>query len=323
MTRYIKICALLFCLFVLCLLPVTIFSVSNIDHTKQDLPWFTGPLLTPSARVIPKGHVNLEPYLFWNVVTGRYGDKWKADSVPTFNQICPQLQIKWGIVEDLDLTSTLQSFINFSQGHCQSSFGDLPFGFDYQLFKGKPDDWLSYAKISIVEIFPTGRYQKLDIRNFGTDIGGQGSFMTNIGLTISKLFSFSKERYLGLRCNLSTALAAPARVKGVNIYGGDCSTRGTVYPGVSVNLFAGAEYTITREFAFACDFQAQYGRRSHFKGHTITPVREPENIQFSFAPAFEYNWNSSMGIIVGTWFTVAGRNSNRFISGVAAFNYSY
>lgn len=302
---------------------INCFGVSNIDPQNHDQPWFTGPLLTPSARVIPKGHANLEPYLFWTVTTGRYGNHWKAQKIPSFNQINPQLQVKIGLTDKLDLTSSIQSVINFSRGKMGSSFGDFFLGFDYQLFKGKPEDWLSYAKFSIVETFPTGKYQKLNPKHFGTDIGGQGSYVTNVGITISKLFPLSKNRFLGTRCNLAAFFAAPTSVRGFNIYGGGDGTRGTINPGLSFILSAGTEFTLTKKFTLACDFQAQYGKKSHFKGRTFTPVKEPEFFQFSLAPALEYNWNSSMGIIVGTWFTLAGKNSSRFLSGVAAYNYYF
>jgi hypothetical protein len=309
------------CLFT-CLV-ATCFGVSNVNPTEHDQPWFTGPLLTPSARVILPGHINLEPYLFCNIKTGNYGNKWKAISTPTYNQLNPQLQIKLGIYNRIDLSSTIQSFINVSQGKSGSSFGDLPIGIEYQLYQGEPHDWLNYAKLSIQEVLPTGKYRKLNPRLLNTDVGGQGSFITNIGLTFSKLTKLADNHFLGCRCNISTALSCPAKLKGYNIYGGSRETRGKIYPGTSYSFLAGVEYTLTKEFSLACDFQAQYAPRGRFKGFTLVPVRDPKSLQFSLAPAFEYNWSSSMGIIVGSWFSLAGRNSSRFISGVAAFNYSY
>ncbi len=50
-------------------------------------------------------------------------------------------------------------------------------------------------------------------------------------------------------------------------------------------------------------------------------MRSPTSAQFSIAPAIEYNWNANIGIIFGSWFTLAGKNSTQFTSGVFAFNY--
>jgi hypothetical protein len=297
-------------------------SVPHAGH-QPDEPWFTGPLLTPSARVIPKGHVNMEPYVFWTVSTGRYNKHWKADTIPTFNQMIFQLQGKIGVLDRLDISFAPQSIVSFTRGKSGSSIGDLPIGVDYQLFKGEPDDWITYAKLSFMEIFPTGKFQKLHTRQLGTDAGGQGCYISMLGLTLSKLFKFGPQRFLGTRCNFTAAYSAPRHVHGLNVYGGDKTTRGKVFPGTSFVFMAGAEYTVTKEFSLACDFQALYFPKSKFKGFSTIPVFDPEFISFSLAPALEYNWNSSMGIIIGAWFSFAGRNSNRFINGVAAFNYSY
>lgn len=300
------------------------FSVSSAPIPKAaEGPWFTGPLLTPSARVMPKGQINLEPYLFWNVTTGIYDDNWHAHSVPTFNEINAQVLIKYGIADKIDLTLLPQSSLSFTRGRIGSSFGDFPVGLSYQLFEGKPEDWITFIRFSITEIFPTGKYNHLDPDLLLTDVGGQGSFTTVTAFTFSKLFEFPCKKYLGLRWNVAVSYHAPTRIRGFSIFGGDENTRGTIHHGASYLLLIGAEYSVTQEFALACDFFARYVQRKTFKGFTNTPISKPELIQMSLAPAFEYNWSPTMGIIVGTWFTITGRNAARFISGVAAFNYLY
>jgi hypothetical protein len=299
-------------------------GVSSVPFSEEpEGPWFTGPLLTPSARVMPPGHVNLEPYLFWDVATGKYDDHWKAHTIPTFNTINPQLQVKYGLVDKIDLTATIMSFYKFTQGKSGSSFGDLFVGLEYQLFEGKPHDWITFAKFSIIEGFPTGKYQHLDPDRLLTDAGGEGSYITAAGLTLSKLFEFPCKKYLGTRCNFSVLYFTPTHIRGLSVFGGDPFTRGTVHHGATYLFFAGAEYTVTREFTLACDFFARYVQRKTFRGFSVTPISLPEQIQFSLAPAVEYNWSDSMGIIVGAWFSFTGRNAARFINGVAAFNYVY
>jgi hypothetical protein len=39
--------------------------------TQEEGPWFTGPLLTGSGHVIPVGHANYEPYLYWTYEPGQ------------------------------------------------------------------------------------------------------------------------------------------------------------------------------------------------------------------------------------------------------------
>jgi hypothetical protein len=156
-----------------------------------------------------------------------------------------------------------------------------------------------------------------------TDVSGQGSYLTNFNLTFSKLVKLKCHRYFSWRCNFTASVPSTAKLRGKSIFGGDRETRGTIHPKTAWLLLAGAEYTLTKEWVLACDFQAFYAPKGKFKGFTIIPVSDPETFLFGLAPAIEYNFNSSMGIIIGAWFSLAGKNTNQFVNGVAAFNYSY
>lgn len=318
---------LLFLLFLIptwiCFPVAYVKGISSRSSTAGDEPWFTGPLLTPSARVVKGGHVNLEPYLFYTVANGAYDENWKAHSIHNFYQLRPQLQFKIGLSEKVDLSGTVQSVTSWTQGKSGSSFGDLPLGFDFQLYKGSPESIITYAKFTVQEIFPTGRYQKLNPKKLGTDAGGQGAYSTAFGFTVSHLFRFGSERFLNWRTNVTAVYAFPVHVKGVNVYGGEPGTRGKVSIGPSYLLFSGIEYTLTKKWSLACDIEAAYGGRDKFHGRTNAFVGSGVSAQFSVAPAIEYNWDECCGIIVGSWFTLAGRNTPRFYSGVAAFNYFY
>lgn len=304
-------------------LPQFCLGVSGVPEHGHTLPWFTGPLLTPTARVLSEGQVNLEPYLFYTVNTGKYGNNWKPVATPKFYQINPQLQVKVGVAKNLDLSISLQSSCSWTQGRVGSAFGDLPVGFDYQLYHGEEDSWLTFAKFSFQEILPTGKYQRLSPHKLGTDIGGAGTFGSQVGLGFSKLVKFCDGRYMNSRCFFSATFSTPVHVHGLNAYGGDPGTRGTVRPGVDFAFLAGTEYMLTANWVLACDIQIAYSNKTSFKGSSVTPVSSPSSAQFSIAPAIEYNWDESIGLIVGPWFTVAGRNSPQFYGLVAALNYVY
>lgn len=284
-------------------------------------PWLTGPLLTPSARVISKGHANIEPYLYWTVKNGKYGKNWQFISAPNFYTWNPQLYFKIGIAEKWNFSSVLQSSYNYTQGASAGGFGDLSLGFDYQLVD-RPAEEMP-IKLSISEIFPTGKYQKMDPSMKGTQAFGLGSFATQIGLTTSKLFHFSLHHYLNIRANATIAFSSPVHVVGINSYGGDPSTHGTVYPGTFLSLYLAGEYTLTDNWALALDILCDFGAKTRFKGHTQTAVKSPSLVQITLAPAIEYNWNKEFGIIVGSVFTVAGRNSASTVSAAAAININY
>jgi hypothetical protein len=285
----------------------------------NDHPWLTGPLLTPSARVVKVGHFLIEPYLYYTWVTARYGNDWEVISIPTVRQFNPLVQVKVGMTEKVDITCTFQGIVNTVNKRTSVGFGDLPLGFEFQLY----NDGEESAKFTLIEIFPTGKFERLDPDKFGTDSIGQGSFITQFALTFARLFHFEDDRYLNVRLNVAGFLPTPTDVKGFNAYGGDETTYGRVFPGCALNVSFGAEYTLTENIALALDLLSIFDASSRFKGQTITPVGFRPGANFSIAPAIEYNWNSNVGVIVGSWFTLAGRNSSKFVSAAAAVNIFY
>ena len=180
-------------------------------------PWFTGPLLTPSARVTPVGHFVIEPYVFLTFINGRYMNDWSLRRVPTTTQVNPLAIVRVGMTEKVNFAAVIQGFCNSTQKRSSVSFGDLPLGFEYELYNDKKH----FIKLVFQELFHTGKYQKLEREKFGTDAGGQGSFQTLLGLGFGKLIHFSDPHYLSLRCFLNGGYGSPIQVKGFNAYGGD------------------------------------------------------------------------------------------------------
>lgn len=302
-------------------LSLTSYCFTISPPRAGDHPWLTGPLITPSARVVPKGHVNLEPYLFYTVVNGIYDSHWHANSIPNFYQANPQIVAKVGLIDRVNFSIVFQSVYNRTRGVSGRGFGDLPIGFDIALIK--PEDSKFPLKISIQEIIPIGKYDRLNPKKFDTDVSGFGSYTTILALTVGHIHHFCGDHYLNLRINVSGGVPAPAFVKGKNIYGGDATTHGKVFPGLFYTINFGAEYTLTKNWALAMDLVGQVFGRDRFKGNTITPVGLPTFVQINMAPAIEYNFNKSIGLIVGTNFTLAGKNAARFISAVAALNWYF
>lgn len=296
-------------------------AVSPPYASKEEKPWFTGPIITPSARVVPQGHINLEPYAFWTEVNGVYDNNWHASSIEKFYSINTLLVAKFGIADRINLSIVPQSVYNHSHGHSESGFADLPIGIEYQLIS--PDESKFPLKLSVQEIFPIARFDELDRENFGTDLIGAGSYTTTIGLTVSNLHHFQGDNYLQTRLNCVFGVPAPFEVSGINVFGGDPTTNGKVFPGVFGIMTFGAEYSLTKNWVLALDLVGQIYGRDRFKGETILPVGLPTFVQFIAAPAIEYNFNEDVGIIVGSTFTFAGKNAPRFYNIVAALNWFF
>ncbi|HVY80980.1 MAG TPA: hypothetical protein VG994_08375 [Steroidobacteraceae bacterium] len=90
------------------------------------------------------------------------------------------------------------------------------------------------------------------------------------------------------------------------------------------------EYSVTRHWVLALDLQYEHDGHTTLDGFAPPPGRAgaPARIQqdfgssevFTLAPAVEYNFNARIGLIVGTLFTVAGRNASATVAPVAALN---
>lgn len=297
---------------------------ADTEAGKIDAPWFTGPLLAPSGVAISNGHYNLEPYFFVIANTGKYNSHWENVPQETFWNNSFQFSAQVGIAPWMDFQLNPTFFYNHTQGVTDVVWGDMPFGFDIQLYRSPPGeitDWNTGLKLSIKEVIPWGKYQNLKPAKLGTDVGGGGSWQTAFGLTWGNLFHLGGVHFLTWRNNFQYTLPAPTRVKNLNTYGGGLGTKGTVYPAQSFQIDTALEIGLSRNWAFAIDFVGNWTGRTRFKGQTTVLNTASPSAQFSIAPALEYNWNSNLGIIFGSWFTIAGRNSTKFISGVFALNY--
>ncbi len=328
MIDFMRNCLILVLFFSLCLFadkaPYRHYIEEQPTEAVQP-PWFTGPLLAPSALTIPPGHWDLEPYFFAVANKGRYGPDWKARDIPTYwnNYFQPEFSVGINTWLDFQITPTL--FYNYTRGTGKWVCGDTPINFDIQLFRYSAlvTQWSTAIKLVLRETLPIGKYQNLNPKKRGTDIGGFGSWQTGLGLVWGNLFYLGGIHFLSWRTSLEYTLPAPTRVKNLNAYGGGQGTRGTVYPAQNLTLDTAIELSLTRNWVFAMDFVGSWSGKTRFKGTTVRPMKARSSVQFSLAPAIEYNWNANLGIIFGPWFTIAGKNAIQFIDGVFAVNIYY
>lgn len=282
-------------------------------------PWLTGPLLTPSAVAVPKGTYELQPYLFFNVFTGFYDEHWKCYATPNFYQINPQIFGWIGLTENTDISLMLQASYNTTQGVSDGGFGDPALTFDLQLVQDDPHiKWRPAIKLSVTESFPVGKYQRLSPNKYLTDGVGLGTFSTTFNLLFSKIFQLNKHLYWSSILSFSDTISAPVSVHGLSVYRGGKGTKGTIYPGNLFKILYGMEISFTKNWAFAMDIGAFIFAKTRFSGTTKEPAGFPSSVQITLSPALEYNWSNHVGMIFGTWFTVAGRNDNQFASAVGA-----
>lgn len=291
-----------------------LFACTSVFGDQQ---WFTGPLLVPNAEVIPKGQTQWQPYVFqfWN--DGIYNQNWnKIDNV-TLRSTNIQACIIHGIAKSFDLEILPQMYINSRSGETSTRFGDFTLFIGYQALK--ESRYIPALRWTIQETFPSGQYDKLS--SYGTAASGGGSYQTGTSLNFLKRFKIDDLHTFNLYWSLSYTIPSPVTLKGRNVYGGDPTTRGKVYPGNIFQLINSFEFNLTRHFAIACDIVNLWRDHGRFSGRTIQSSKRQSSYQLSFAPALEYNFSKNLGIIAGSWLTATGRSAAAFKSVVVAINY--
>lgn len=305
--------------------PETLPRIPGEQHEFQ--PWFTGSLLAGAGCTVDPSHVNLEPYLFATAQTGVYNDHWKGLSENRSFTVTPLLFTSIGLLRNVDLSLIPRMYANFKEHASDIRIGDFPVFIGVQLMRDRREAWTPDLRMVIKSIFPTGHYQHLNPSLHGTDATGIGSYQAGFA------FNFQKVFYLGInllrmRLNFDYLMPSSVHVKGFNTYGGGYGTSGKVRPGNIFTSTLAFEYMFSQRWIGALDIQYVLEGPIRFSGKpgislTGTPaiMTSPAAQQISLAPAIEYAFNGQIGLIAGPWFTIAGKNSARFISGVIALNY--
>jgi hypothetical protein len=303
-------------------------QASHQEHFPTTFtPWFTGPLIAPSGYTVRPGHFNIEPYLYHYVYNGSYNQEWKRVSAPNLYHTALQVQLKVGLAERMDFQIFPQAVYRKFQGSRYCNVGDWPLGFGFQIVKARINEYLPGIKLVLRASLPMGKYQHLHADKQRTDAVGTGSWQPSFSVVCAKLFNTARKHYLDTRLAFNYQFGVPVHVKGLNSYGGASNTRGTVHLGNTFTVDGAFQYNLTQRWDLACDLYYTHSNSKHFSGKSGTTssgspavMTAPSSEQFSLAPAIEYNWSKSLGIIGSVWFTFAGRNSNRFTSGFIALN---
>lgn len=286
-------------------------------------PWFTGPLIAPTGTVVPYGDLDIEPYFIFVGDTGVYDRHWHAHSIPNFYSFNPEIFTYFGLTPWMDIGMIPQAFYNFSQGKSSVHFGDLDVGFDFQPFAADASSWFPGIKLAIREVFPTGKFQRMNPDKKGTDVSGLGAYGTIFEIVFYKVYHIKDLHYLSITLSYDYLINTSVRLHGLNVYGGGHGTKGKAHPGSNSTAIFSFEYTFDQNWVFALDNVYVHVNKTRFQGKTVNPVGRPSSEQFSLAPAIEYNFSKHFGIITGAWVTAFGRNSFRFRNGSFTLNYYY
>ncbi|WP_133129713.1 transporter [Legionella yabuuchiae] len=290
-------------------------------------PWFTGPLLAPAGKTIPKGHVNFELYGFDTKNVGFFNRHWKLAHTPGSENYQINPIFTYGLAEKVDVQLSLPYVINQALRHTSHHIGDVALILGYQAWEQKNSKWIPNLRLTYQLSIPTGKFEEFNPANEGTDGTGAGSYQSIFALNFEHLLQFNEINYLRTRFILSHLYASPVHIRGFNAYGGNPTTNGIIKPSSLTGIDLAGEFTVTKHWVAVMEGYYFNRGATSFHGFRGLPVRgvvpivgHPNIQEISLAPAVEFNVNEHFGIIGGYWFSVRGKDAPDFRSTVVAFN---
>ena len=308
------------------------YSEDTASRQAMDDAWWTGPLLAASAATLPRGHFLIEPYLYDVITYGRYDTQGRRTRTPHTNDFGSQSYVLYGLTDRVSIGLIPRfGFEKSAQGTSSSAVGvgDLTLQAQYRLTLFREGDWVPTTSIVLGETLPTGRYDRLD--QHPADGFGAGAFTTAVSLYSQEYFWLSTGRILRTRLDLTYSFSNEVALHGVSVYGTAAGFGGRAMPGDSFTADSSWEYSVTRNWVLALDIVYErnagtrvvgsYTRDNGGGAHPFA-VEASSGTSWSlgFAPAIEYNWSPTMGVIAGARFIPLGRNSSVTVTPVAAIN---
>jgi hypothetical protein len=302
--------------------------------TQQSLDdaWWTGPLLAASPGTLPRGHWLLEPYVFDVITRGHFDRDGRLRSAGAAHEIGNQSYVEYGLVDGFTLGLIPRlGFHESATGQGSSGFavGDLTLQGAYGLTQFRPGSWIPTTALVIGETFPTGKYDRLSGPTDGAL--GSGVYSTTLSFYSQTYFWMPNGRILRTRLDLSYQISRWAPVNGASVYGTDNGFSGRAHPGPSFVSDLAFEYSATQSWVLATDVWWEHDGNTRVQGSYVPPgggslmsafamLNSGSGELLYLAPAVEYNWNASMGVIAGARIAAAGRNATATTTPVFAVN---
>jgi hypothetical protein len=292
---------------------------ANVPQSMDDA-WWTGPLLANSAATLTPGHFLIEPYLYDVTTAHSNGFGSRAFAL-------------YGLAEGLTvgLIPTL-GFNRLSGGGGSSGVGvgDITPLAQYRLTQYRQGSWIPATAVMVQETLPTGKYDRLGNRP-GDGLGG-GAYTTTVALNSQTYFWLPNGRILRMRLDVSQAFSSQVHVEGVSVYGTEAGFLGNTRPGGSFFADLAGEYSLTQRWVLALDATFSHTGDSRVTGtNGLDPngAQEPSAVRLmsgssdglGAAPAIEYSWSSSLGVILGVRLNAAGHNATASVTPAVAINF--
>jgi len=295
-----------------------------LTHPMNDA-WWTGPMLANTAETAPRGHYLLEPYLYDVSTQGAFAADRVRHSAAHANGFGSLTYIVYGLADTWGIGAIPTGGYNQLSSSRGAGFGDLTLQVQHRLTHFRPCRHVPTLSIAVQQTLPTGKYDRLGerlARGFGA-----GAYTTNLAAYSQMYFWLPNRRILRARLNLSESLSSIANIKDVSVYGTSDGFRGGAKPGNVFLADAAWEYSLTRSWVFALDATYRHANDTQVHGYYVQNSGRPilmdsgSTDAFGFAPAVEYNFNSRLGVLLGTRFIAYGRNTAATITPAIAINF--
>lgn len=305
--------------------------------------WFTGPLIAPAGQVLPLGHINpqLFGYKIKNIGNYDASGHLLKDGHSLSKQINPF--VTYGLTDKMDMQFSIPYSFNQGPGVsidqtdpenalfipptnvAASGIGDTSVGFGYQVLTQDNHQWRPDLRVTLIETIPTGHFEQLDPTKNGTDGIGSGTYQTQFAMNFQHLTKFNDINYLTTYLSFGYLLSQPTTLHGLSSYGGTGLTIGKLQAGDLYSVDLATEFSLTQHWGAVMEIYYTTQKGAHFIGEVdpndaTLSIGDNHQMQTSLAPAIEYNFSEHYGIILGEWFTIAGKNTPAFTSTVLLFN---
>lgn len=291
---------------------------SHVDQSLDDA-WWTGPMLAASPNTLPHGHILIEPY-FFDVKTAH------ADGFGTLTYALV------GVTDRLTVGSIITTGLNKPDNGTSSSgmgLGDLTLQATYRLTRFQKGSWIPITAVVFQQVLPTGKYDRLGHRP--SDGLGSGAYTSAVAFYAQSYYWLPNHRILRMRLNLTQSFSPGVDVHDVSVYGTGDGFRGTAKPGAVFASGIAAEYSLTRSWVLAFDAQFNHYWNTSVSGvNSFDPSSTPDSPSilfnsgsrhsFAFAPAIEYSWKPTIGVLFGTRFILGNEHTTSSVTPAIAVN---
>jgi hypothetical protein len=271
-------------------------------------------MLANSAATLPRGHFLIEPYLY--DATSSHADGWGSLTY-----------MLYGLTDRLTVGLVPVLGYNRVDGGPDSShvgFGDVSVQAQYRLTRPREGSSLPTISIQLQQTLPSGKHDRL--RNRPSDGLGSGATTTTLQINTQTYFWLANGRILRMRLNVAQSVSGKTRVEDVSVYGTTDGFRGTARPGNAFLVNAAWEYSLSRRWVLAFDVTYRRLRDTRLVGLAVpgdsAALRRSSGSgeAFGFAPAVEYSWSPTMGVLFGAR-VITGHHTTTTITPAIAFNY--